>query len=757
MIKKLSFFVLFLSLLPTLYVSAEMTIEATYGIDGTGKMYTPIRAEVTVTNAEEAFSGHLVTSFKEGYQLQAAEVLPLELASGEQVTLEFYLTSYPEGLYYNNEPAPFTLYEGAVAEGKVVKDVTIQETKPKLFNYEALVVGTYSEDESFSTLQQLRSLTDREVLVEKLSQFQQDKRDYAMYDLLLFDTSFQSLSEQEQEALVEWIKAGGQLILDGTVDGTSLEKYAALSYTQGTTELSVEEVKAFAKGGTFTAPLTMRNAVSSDEAQSIKQGEKIVAAMRPIEKGKLIQTAFQLSDGSLLSMDGYSHLIAQVISLQDYEWGKYPETKNDQIANALAKENELFPSFIFSIWKVVGVLLLYIIIVSPVLYIILRKKDKREHAWWLVPAIAIVFSLAFFLVGAKDRLWKPQLQELMLWTVSDEGSEQYFTQSLLANKAGDYEFKLDPAATVTAYHTGGAPNDVSQLSYRDGDTFTLKGIPYWGLKSLIGFTTETEEGYFEQQLRFENQQLTGTVTNHFPFTVDNVQIWTGSAFHQVGTIAQGETVEVDFRIDSGYLVGTKQIDYDYYMRNVNIEEMRQNGLLRLAHNRLGYMEKPLLLANAAEATIPSALTKEAKKTSTVLIAQPLAVTSNYVGDITLTNENLQREVVYQGQYSDWLASDMTTWYLDSNIQELRYHLPKALEEVEIEWQELSVTNQDARMEVQILNSKTGESEPLTEQIQKNPVHYITEDGRIIFEVKWALSEMAAEVTLPEITLKGEMK
>ncbi len=46
-----------------------------------------------------------------------------------------------------------------------------------------------------------------------------------------------------------------------------------------------------------------------------------------------------------------------------------------------------------------GLLAVYIFIVGPVLYLVLKKLDKREKGWIAIPALAAVFVAAVFAVS----------------------------------------------------------------------------------------------------------------------------------------------------------------------------------------------------------------------------------------------------------------------------------------------------------------------------------------------------------------------
>ena len=47
--------------------------------------------------------------------------------------------------------------------------------------------------------------------------------------------------------------------------------------------------------------------------------------------------------------------------------------------------------------------IIYMIVVAPVLYLVLRRVDKREWSWWLIPLISIICGAAIFFFGAENK------------------------------------------------------------------------------------------------------------------------------------------------------------------------------------------------------------------------------------------------------------------------------------------------------------------------------------------------------------------
>lgn len=750
MIKRIGVFLFLLCVLPITYASAEIKIDATYGLNGKVKMEEPARVDVLITNNDGPFDGYLMTTFKESYQLQAGQVFPVQLDAGEQMELSFFIENY-QG-YVDQMMDPFVLYAGDIEDNRVIGNVKITENKPAMLNYEAFVIGTYDLDAAYTSLQQMRASATGEVVVEKLESPQLDARDYAMFDVLIV-SAFNTLTEEEQTALAEWVAGGGKLVTDAALTQTAFASYAPLQFTEGTTTVSNAELKALAKDGTFPSELLVKNAALQKDATVWPTSGKMLAGVMPVQQGEVVQTTFALTDMALLQTDGYSQLFSQMVHKEASMWNGYVESKHNQIANQLTTNNELFEAFALSIWKVLAVLAAYILVVSVILYMILKKKDKREHAWWLIPTISIVFSIGLFVVGAKDRLWKPQLQEMMLWTATEHGGTQYFTQSVLANKAGDYSFELADNVTAATYHTGGVPADANQLSYQLGNELIVKGIPYWGVKSIVG-TAPAPAGYIEQQLTIDDKHLTGKVTNHFSFTLENVQVWTGRDFYDIGNLAAGETAEVNVPMEYNYFVRAMVDDQVMHnQRMKQLPELRQNSLLQLAVATVGSVDTPLLIATALEATLPATLKKDAKTQKDVLIAAPLQSAMTYKGEVVLEASDLQLELIHQGNYSDWLTTDVTEWYFERLPYTMKYYLPKALAQTSVSWQELVVENVDDRLQLNVLNQQTNAYEDVQ---QANIAHYV-KDGYVQFELLFTGSEMGDTATLPKIQLKGEVE
>ena len=89
--------------------------------------------------------------------------------------------------------------------------------------------------------------------------------------------------------------------------------------------------------------------------------------------------------------------------------------------NPMAYIAERFPELkANSIYMILFAVAIYVVVIGPVLYIILKKKDKREFAWIAVPAISAVFMLIIFVLSMNSQ-YKSGLINIVSATEIEQG------------------------------------------------------------------------------------------------------------------------------------------------------------------------------------------------------------------------------------------------------------------------------------------------------------------------------------------------
>lgn len=760
---------LFTMFVPVIYGAAEINIDVDYGFEGKGKQDTPIAVTITIQNDERTFDGELVTTYAKNYLLQSGEVIPLQLAPNEVVTKKVYINYFPNEIFDNTRGKFVYLYDESFENGDEAKAYRVTHNKPELTSYDALMIGVFGEPQLASALQQLRAIEQNQVVeiadltIQALESIQQSE-DLALFNMLFLTQDFNQLTNVQQQAILGWIQKGGQLVLAGDALGTVLEPYNALTTSAATKTIRAEQLQQFTGQEGFRTALTVQEARPVQGAYSFKIDETVLATKRQMGSGALIQTAFLLSDATLNQNDHAAYLMSQLL---DFELNFYTTTPESELSNTVVPVNELFASFEFSLWKIIIVFALYIFLIGPVLYYYLKRKDKREYAWWIIPTLALVVSVALFLIGAKDRIVQPQIQQMAVVKISDNAAEQYFAQSLLSNRSGDYAFHLSNdmnVASYTGYSTGTRDFPNGRWSYvkqqQDHKQLTVKNVPYWDVESIVG-TGTIDIGKLDIQLANENGMVTGTIRNELTTDLNDVQIWTGRQFIELGAIKQGEIMQVNEKLPSSLLIPSMLPVETYYETPTpaHIEEARKKRLVGLANTVMMNEQSPVILGYSDTAEVGAKFDGKAKIQSTILIAQPFTAKFNFADDITINEDLMQMKYSSDlyGGIKEQLISGQESYFLDPADYEVTYQLPQSIMEHTIMWKSLQYQVKGSAISAQIYNVKTKQYEAFAHEFSTDNVSdYIEND---LIQLKWHISEAvySEDMALPMIELKGAMK
>lgn len=199
--------------------------------------------------------------------------------------------------------------------------------------------------------------------------------------IVVDEVAIADLTQKQQESLLKWVQDGGTLLLGAAdqIDATAgiLKEYLPLSLSQEMTSISAEALTKLSGGGIFTQPISVYSSTSSEGSLPVlTENNTVLAAKKKIGSGEIIQTAFSLGDQPLASMDGYAALIAKMIDIQNISQQgmmRQGQSSLDQISYELRNINELFPSFEVSVSYMLIVIILYILIIGPLLYVVLKK------------------------------------------------------------------------------------------------------------------------------------------------------------------------------------------------------------------------------------------------------------------------------------------------------------------------------------------------------------------------------------------------
>ena len=784
-----SFFISFLhidsaSAAPKLDVSAEV------GISNKVKFYTPLPLKLTVTNSGSAFSGDLVIDAAESYSVGSGLVYPLDIAEGETKTIQLYLNGLSDDYMYNGSQQPnlFYFYEGGIEKGKAVKYTGTKAVRPQFQDLEASFVYTLTENsDRLSALQRLRQFSTYNVEVFHVNQLKNfempaEAKGLAMANVIAVDeVSLVDYTEKQQKAIYSWVESGGTLLIGASdqVEASSgiFKDYLPLILSNEKVGISKESLAKLSNGGIFPEDIEVFEAQEKEESKSLlREGDTILASSMELGSGRIIQTTFSLGDQPLAGMDGYAKLIGKILNLQNpnqnNSFGMFYGGINNYLPSEVGSVNELFPSFEISTTFLIITIVVYILFIGPLLYFVLKRMDKREHAWWMIPVLSIGLSLAMFLFGAKDRLLQSQIQQSAFYKVEGENLVGHYIESILTNSGGDFTFTTDANTTAVAsrgsnYYSNSSDGVLHEKSYvqehANGSTINLKNLSYWSVQSIVGQTKIEKAGNMDIQLTLKDGKIEGTITNHFPFKLNEVAIWSGSKEIMLGDIEANGKLIVSQEVKNSVLLSPSVSNYNYTQPQTK-KDLMPVRLEKLKYGAAGLVEGerlPTVVAWTEQTLVGIELDGSAEVSPVAYIAQNFEPVIELTGEFTLDKESLEEilEPTNGSGYMELMNEATNEWYIDKGDYDFMVWAPDELL-ANTSWTEISIANKAAnRTSLAIWNWSSSKYE----EIQENSVSYTTKidqyispEGQLKILVRLT-DDMGSPVKMPDVKIKGVAK
>ncbi|GAB6275278.1 MAG: hypothetical protein STSR0004_21430 [Peptococcaceae bacterium] len=214
------------------------------------------------------------------------------------------------------------------------------------------------------------------------------------------------------------------------------------------------------------------------------------------------------------------------------------------------------PAGAFPDWRLVGVfLVVFLITAGPLTYLILRKKQRPEYTWLVVPLLAIIFSSVTYVYMLQTG--KNVITNIIQAADTTEDKSQntaftvvgFFTPTKPVFTAA----LADPGRPVKVQSFSGIPpefwkpvKEPSCTVIRGTDlTVTFRKQSQWSMRSLAFY--QDTEGVLDgliATLELENNRLTGRVRNNTSLALEHVTLLLGNDYRCLGNLAGGQEKQV---------------------------------------------------------------------------------------------------------------------------------------------------------------------------------------------------------------------
>jgi len=225
--------------------------------------------------------------------------------------------------------------------------------------------------------------------------------------------------------------------------------------------------------------------------------------------------------------------------------------------------------------------------------LVLRKKDRREWAWFAIPGIVVVFTVGLFLYGMTVKGNKPLMSMLSFVNARTEGATDITTYTGIAlAKRGDYSFRSGDNGLFRYIGQSGEYRNyyydeysmqprVVTASIRDDNGMAVErnNLNVWNMYCFEEKRMRDSVGTLTADLYAEPGYVRGTVRNNTNQLLTEVLIVVNNQFCVIDSLEAGATSPVEIKLmqnQGGYFNYYMILDqmYPYYYVGMPMQDAR---------------------------------------------------------------------------------------------------------------------------------------------------------------------------------------
>lgn len=380
---------------------------------------------------------------------------------------------------------------------------------------------------------------------------------WASVDVIVWqDVNSDRMDAARWDAMRVWLTSGGTLIVVGGTSGAAalatfpgdLLPYRPTAVVDAL-PADLERLLGVLPLGVLPSPALAGPLERGTALADV--GGSVIAARTPLGRGSVVLVGVDLGVSWLAGTPSANAIWSRLLP---------SSSRTDPLANA--DESYLvsalgnlpavqLPRFTDLLLLILG----YLVVIGPLNYLLLRRRDRREWAWITMPVTMVAFALAIFGLGALLKGADVIVNELAVVhgaAGSDRGVARVQV-GVFSPSRQSFDIEVGGGALLSAPARNQFTGDQEQpVDVVMGETSTLRGYGV-GYGSLRAFRAEvlTWSPRIDTELSVVDGGLSGTVTNSSGVPLEDVSVVYGDGVEKLGDMAASETKSVDLRARSG--------------------------------------------------------------------------------------------------------------------------------------------------------------------------------------------------------------
>lgn len=368
-----------------------------------------------------------------------------------------------------------------------------------------------------------------------------------------FDTK--TLTEEQNQALSEWIKQGGICVI-----GTGVNAQKTLEGLQNIISVSSNHVinQYIRIAGTRVKADVAQLEIQGSQTEEIEN-----ASILHIGSGSVVLYDISLSLSPATETTGFINEIRDCCeslskSLTEI---KYQDSYNYNPLSYIARK---FPEWERGpIYMILIAIAIYVILIGPVIYLILKKKDKREKGWIVIPATSVIFMLIIFVLSFNSH-YKSGMLSVVSTTKLEQGQSIGKTDIYVSAKTSK---KGDVAITANEFVNISIPSEdrwsysetakdicMNKISVGEKTEVVYLDTQSWQNSDFELETTTDLSGILDCNFKMKNDKIIGTIVNHTNRNFKEIVVLAGQKIFMIDNLKIGQSYHVEEDItDKKYL------------------------------------------------------------------------------------------------------------------------------------------------------------------------------------------------------------
>lgn len=423
-----------------------------------------------------------------------------------------------------------------------------------------------------------------------------------LYFLIIDQFNVSSLGEEQIQAVEEWVKNGGWLLIgtgeyaEQTLSGFD-EDFLDIEIdsvgTPGDYNIASDNADRYGyyynymdAGVEFTQ---MAAAELDARGGSFWDSSEHPALTGAIGEGAATVFFFSLGEKEFKKLDDYviTSIYDELMYASNsyYSYGGYTDIEYIGM-RLLAFIDNCNTSVDFTWLEVlIGV---YVVLIGPVLYLILRKCKKSEWYWVGVPAMGFAFIAGVYFFGQDARVKETRVYSVTAQRADSSQADTYF----LAYHSGvkEWNVRLNDSYEVAGPgwegYYGGYTANINDYYYSvssDGEGLSIGIKPQENFESgylYASAKTQSKGTLAGNGVNIDGWNVGGTVTNETAYDMAYLAVKSESYIAVVSDVKAGETVDLGQAVADGRCVYQNNFSYfdDLMYDMVSIYNGRSSGI-----------------------------------------------------------------------------------------------------------------------------------------------------------------------------------